>query len=160
MTKQPYVPALPPADLYKKCNPARFSFKTTAELDDMQEIIGQQRAIKAVQFGIGIRRHGYNLFIMGPPGTGKHTVARQFLEQKAVLGQPPSDWCYVNNFDQPHIPRALRLPPGTGTSLRHDIDKVIEDLRLAIPAAFESDEYRTRAQEVEESFKIELPFTP
>ncbi|MDY7078554.1 MAG: ATP-binding protein, partial [Chloroflexota bacterium] len=102
--------------------------------------------------GIGIRREGYNLFALGPSGTGKRTTITQFLHQKAAAEPVPSDWCYVNNFDQPHKPRALRLPPGQGSILRQDMEQLVDELRVAIPAAFESEDYRTRRQEIEEEF--------
>jgi len=139
--------------LCKTCDPAQFRFKTTADLDDLTEVLGQARAVEALQFGIGIRRSGYNLFVFGPPGTGKHTVVRDFLGEKAASAEAPSDVVYVNNFDDPHKPRAMHLPPGTGVRLRDDMDQLMSDLRAAIPALFESEEYRTRRHEMEEKLK-------
>jgi len=139
--------------LRQVCDPAQFEFETTAELEDLNEIIGQERAVDAVMFGVGIRREGYNLFALGPSGTGKRTTITQFLNQRAAAEPTPSDWCYVNNFDQPHRPRALQLPPGWGVTLRRDMEQLIEELRTALPSAFESEDYRTRKQEVEEEFK-------
>lgn len=144
---------LPASQLRRTCDPAQFHFETTAELEDLSEIVGQERAVEAVLFGIGIRREGYNVFALGPSGTGKRTTIRQFLDQKASAEPIPSDWCYVNNFEQPHKPRALRLPPGRGVGLRQDMERLVEELRTAIPAAFESEDYRTRKQVVEEEFK-------
>ncbi|NLE45297.1 MAG: AAA family ATPase, partial [Chloroflexi bacterium] len=143
-----------PADqLCHVCDPAQFSFQTTDELEDLDEIIGQERAIEAIQFGIGIQSQGYNLFALGPSGTGKRTTIRRFLDQRAAAEPTPDDWCYINNFEQPHRPRALRLPAGRGTVLRDDMKLLIDELRTAIPAAFGSEDYRTRRQEVEEEFK-------
>jgi lon-related putative ATP-dependent protease len=153
MSKRKTGKPLHPRYLYHRCDPAQFKFKSTAELADFGEIIGQERAVEAVQFGIGIRREGYNLFALGPSGTGKHTVVREFLEKQAASEPTPSDWCYVNNFDLPHKPRALRLPPGRGVVLRRDMEQLIEDLMTVIPAAFESEDYRTRKQVIEEEFK-------
>ncbi len=147
------IEPLPPQQLRQTCDPSQFDFETTAELKDLSEIIGQERAVEAIQFGIGIQREGYNLFALGPSGTGKRTTIRQFLDQKAAAEPIPSDWCYVNNFEQPHKPRALRLPPGQGVVLRKDMEQLVEELRTAIPAAFESEDYRTRRQEIEEEFK-------
>ena len=149
----PGVQSLDPAVLCWRVDPEQFSFTTTAELEDLAQIIGQARATEAIQFGIGIRREGYNLFVLGPPGTGRHAIVRRFLEEQAAREQPPTDWCYVNNFDQPHKPRALRLPPGIGVKLRQDMERVLEDLKGAIPAAFENEEYRARRQELEERLK-------
>jgi len=139
--------------LCARCDPNRLAFVTTADLPDLAEVVGQPRATEAIQFGIGIRRDGYNLFILGEPGTGRHVVTRQFLERRAATESVPHDWCYVNNFTQPHKPCALRLPAGMGTQLRDDMAQLIEDMRSAIPAAFESEEYRTRRQELDQGLK-------
>jgi lon-related putative ATP-dependent protease len=139
--------------LRQVCDPAQFEFETTAELEDLNEIIGQERAVDAIMFGVGIRREGYNLFALGPSGTGKRTTIVQFLNRQAAAEPTPSDWCYVNNFDQSHRPRALRLPPGRGVALRRDMEQLIEELRTVLPSAFESEDYRTSKQEVEEEFK-------
>ncbi len=147
------VQPLSAQQLRQICDPAQFDFETTAELKDLGEIVGQERAIDAIKFGIGIQRKGYNLFALGPSGTGKRTTIRQFLDQKAAAEPIPFDWCYVNNFEQPHKPRALRLPPGQGIVLRKDMEQLIEELRTAIPVTFESEDYRTRRQEAEEEFK-------
>jgi len=135
------------------CDGSQFAFETTEDLEDLGEIIGQERAVNAVQFGIGIRREGYNLFALGPSGTGKRTTIGQFLDRKAAAEPVPSDWCYVNNFEQSHKPRALRLPPGQGDVLRKDMEQLIEELRTAILATFESEDYRNRKQEIQEEFK-------
>ncbi len=148
MTIQP----LPPQKLYARCDPQQFSFDTTAELEDLEGLIGQARAVEAVQFGIGIRREGYNLFVLGPHGTGKYSAVRQFLEQQAVTEATPADWCYVNNFEMPHRPRALQLPPGQGIVLQQDMEKLVRELRTAIPVAFEKDDYRSQKQALQEEF--------
>jgi lon-related putative ATP-dependent protease len=147
------VKPLNPEALYERCDPQQFRFETTADLEDLTEIIGQARAVEAVRFGIGIRRDGYNLFCLGPSGVGKHFIVRHFLEQKAATEQTPSDWCYVNNFDDPQKPRALQLPPGQGVTLRQDVERLLQELRSAIPAVFESEAYRTRKQVVEQEIK-------
>jgi hypothetical protein len=146
------TPPLSPAQLYRSCDPEQFAFTTTAELEDLSEIIGQTRALDAIRFGSGIRREGYNLFVMGPQGTGKHTFVTQFLEAKAGQEPIPSDLCYVNNFAQPHMPLALQLPAGTGAKLCQSMRQMVEELRVAIPAAFESEEYRAKAEEVQTEF--------
>ncbi|NWG75154.1 MAG: AAA family ATPase [Rubrivivax sp.] len=147
------VQPLTPEALCRRCDPNQFAFATTAELDDLAEIIGQARAIEAVRFGVGIRQEGYNLYALGPQGAGKYSAVRQFLEQKAATETAPADWCYVNNFEQPHRPHYLKLPPGLGVTLRQDMAQLVEELRTAIPAIFESEDYRTRRQVIEEEFK-------
>ena len=139
--------------LCRVCDPSQFDFATTEELDDLDEIIGQDRALEAIQFSMGILSQGYNLFALGPSGTGKRTTIRQYLDAQASAEPTPDDWCYVNNFEQSHKPRTLRLPPGWGTALRDDMRLLIEELWTAIPAAFNSEDYRTRRQETEEEFK-------
>ncbi len=147
------IKPLEPAMLCRHCDPASFTFETTAELEDLHDIIGQPRAIEAVQFGIGMRHEGYNLFVLGPPGIGKHALVRQFLGQEAVAKSTPDDWCYVNNFEQPYKPRVLRLPPGQGLGLCQDMNRMMEELQTTIPAVFDSEDYRTRKQVLLEEFK-------
>ncbi len=147
------IESLSPEALYRRCDPEQFQFETTAELDDLEGIIGQARAVEAVEFGTAIRREGYNLFSLGPSGTGKFKIVRDFLKQKAATEPIPSDWCYVNSFDDPQKPRTLRLPPGQGMGLRQDVERLVEELRSTIPAAFESEDYRTRKQVIEEEVK-------
>jgi len=147
------VRELGPDALCRRCDPEQFPFETTDDIEDLHEIIGQPRAVEAVQFGIGMEREGYNIFALGPAGTGKYTLVRQALEQRAATEPVPFDWCYVNNFAQPYRPRVLRLPPGTGVKLRRDMEQLVEEVRTALSSAFESEEYRTRRQVIEEEFK-------
>jgi lon-related putative ATP-dependent protease len=138
--------------LIHRCDPEQFRFRTTDELEDLTEVIGQPRAVDAVRFGMGIRHKGYNLFALGPTGTGKHALVQRYAHERAA-GEPlPSDWCYVNNFRDPHKPRRLHLPPTLGGKLKRDMNQLVEDLHATIPAIFESDEYHTRSQEIEEEF--------
>jgi len=144
---------LPPEKLYTPCDPDQFDFETTESVKPLEGIVGQDRAVEAVRFGIGMTSDGYNLFAFGPEGTGKASLVRQFLDKKAVERPVPDDWAYVNNFVEPHRPLALRLPPGKARPLANDMKQLIEDLRASIPAAFESDDYRTRRQGLEDEFK-------
>jgi lon-related putative ATP-dependent protease len=143
------VAPLRAGDLCRRCDPAQFDFRTTEELEDLEGVLGQVRAVGAIEFGVGIRREGYNLFAMGPEGVGRHTIIRRHLEQQAKPAEPPSDWCYVYNFETAHKPRALRLPSGQAGAFRDKMARLVEDLRAAIAAAFESDEYRSRRQEID-----------
>jgi lon-related putative ATP-dependent protease len=147
------VAPLKPEALYRRCDPAELPFQTTAELKDLHRIIGQERALDSLEFGIGIRRQGYNLFALGPGGTGKHSIAFGFLQQRARAGAVPPDLCYVNNFEVQHKPIALKLPPGRGRKLQSEMRGLIEDLRVAIPAILESEEYRNRRQLIDEATK-------
>jgi lon-related putative ATP-dependent protease len=143
---------LKPQQLYTPCDPKQFKFETTDELAELTEVVGQQRAVEAICFGISIEHDGYNLFAMGPSGAGKHTIVRRFLDQQAVNEPTPPDWCYVHNFAQPSKPRALKLPRGKAAEFARAMERLVEDLRTAIPAAFETDEYRARHQEIEQEF--------
>ncbi|HET7832816.1 MAG TPA: ATP-binding protein [Gallionella sp.] len=143
---------LEPQQLHHLCDPAQFGFQTTADLEDMTEIIGQMRAVDAVRFGAGIRHDGYNLFVLGPSGIGKRAMVRQFLEKKAVAEAEPADWCYLNNFAMPHKPKSLRLPSGKGAELRMQMERLVDYLRTAIPALFESDDYRAKTSAIQEEF--------
>ena len=147
------IKQLTAADLCQRCDPEQFDFETTEELEELAELVGQPRAVEALQFGIGIRQAGYNIFALGPVGTGKLSFVRQLFEEEAEKSPVPADWCYINNFEQPPKPRALRLPPGKGAALRQDMKRLVEDLRSALPSAFESQEYQTRRQVIVQEFK-------
>lgn len=146
---------LSPDELYRHCTPDSFSFTTTAELPDITEFIGQERATEAMNFALGMAREGYNVFVLGPQGTGRHTLALQHLRRAAAAKPRPGDWCYVNNFDDPQRPNALLFPAGRGRQFREDIEKLIKDAHSALPAAFESDDYRMRRQVIEDAFRRE-----
>ena len=141
------------AALCRHCDPAQYKFATTDELDDLTAFLGQDRAVEAIRFAIGIEQEGYNLFVLGPSGVGKHTIVKQFLDEKSSTQPTPADWCYVNRFDTPHRPRALELPAGRGAPFRAAMLKLLDELHTAIPAAFESEDHRTRRQAIEEEFK-------
>jgi predicted ATP-dependent protease len=147
------VERLRPESLYRRCDPSLLAFRTTDELPDLSELPGQARAIEAARFGIGIKRSGYNLFALGEPGSGKHAMMREFVARAAGSAPPPLDLCYVNNFADPQRPIALRLPAGLAVKLRADMEELVRDLRAAIPALFESEDYRNRRQVIDEEFK-------
>ncbi len=147
------LPPLDPAQLYKPCDPALLAFETTAELEDLAEIFGQHRAVEALRFGVAIRNDGYNVFLMGPAGVGRYSLAMKELQAKAAAEPPPPDWCYVNNFKQPHKPRALSLPTGRGTQFQRHMRDFVAELRSVVPAAFESEEYHNRVEALNGEFK-------
>jgi lon-related putative ATP-dependent protease len=149
----PIVKALEAQALYRHCDTALLAFQTTAELDAATEIVGQTRAVEAVQFGIDMRRPGYNLFVFGEPGSGRHSLVRRLLQAKAAQEGAPSDWCYVNNFAEANRPRLLRVPAGRGGQLKRDMHQFVSELVKAITAAFESDEYRERIEALHGAFK-------
>ena len=140
---------LEPAKLYTACDPAQFKFKSTAELPDQEEVIGQARAVDAIRFGIGIEQEGFNLFALGPSRSGKQTVVTKFIQRQAA-GQPePPDWCYVDNFSDAHKPVAMSLPSGMGVRFQQGMAQLVQELRTAVPETLESEEYRARLQEIE-----------
>ena len=143
---------LPPSSLFRACAPDTLPFRTTAEVSGAELIAGQERAFNALQFGLSINNTGYNLYALGPPGTGKKTAVNAMLA-RAAAGRPPSaDWCYVNNFSEPHKPTTLSFPAGGGARFKQDMEKLIEELQIVVPATFESDEYRSRVEEIEDEF--------
>ncbi len=148
------VKPLNPAQLYHKCNPEIFSFKTSDELQDLQEVIGQARAVEAVQFGVGMNKSGYNLFAVGPAGVGKRSTIEAYLAQRAPHQAVPPDWCYINNFQQPQKPRLLRLPAGWGRRLKADVEHLVAELRSLIPSAFEHEDYQARRRAIEDEAKV------
>ena len=143
-----------PADLlYRKCDLDQFAFETTAELEDLQGLVGQDRALEALRFGVRIDRPGYNLFVMGPPGAAKHEAVKRYLEEIAVTRPAPSDWAYVNNFEVPHKPIALELSAGQARALKEGMARLVDDLKVSIPAILEGEEYQTRRQSIDEEYE-------
>ena len=147
------ITSLPATALYRICDPAQFSFTTTAELAGLTEMIGQERALASVRFGVGIRQEGYNLFALGPNGIGKYTAVSQLITQKAASEPVPPDWCYVHDFEQPHRPNALQLPPGKGSALAHDMETLVKEFFAVLPTAFESEDYQRRKKVLEEEYR-------
>ncbi|MBT8147307.1 MAG: AAA family ATPase, partial [Gammaproteobacteria bacterium] len=120
---------LPPEQLFTGTDPSSLPFKTTDELDSLQEIIGQQRAIAAIELGIEVNKSGFNLFALGPAGLGKQSAIVQYLTKRAESQPTPDDWCYVNNFLNRQKPHALRLPAGRGNELCQDMRKLVDDTK-------------------------------
>ena len=147
MTSQPVPVAtpLPWQALSAPCNGARLGFRSTEEISIADApFVGQDRAVEAVAFAIGMPHGGFNLFALGEEGTGRATLVRRFLEREAQARPVSPDLCYVNNFTDHRRPKALSLPAGRGRILHDDMKRLIEELTVAIPAAFESDDYRNR----------------
>ncbi|MGB8780245.1 MAG: AAA family ATPase [Candidatus Bathyarchaeia archaeon] len=130
--------------LRRECDPKLLHCETTQELVPLQEIIGQERAVKALKFGLGIRERGFNIYVAGFPGTGRKTAVRNFLEETARTKPVPSDCCYVYNFRNPYEPKAIRLPPGKGRHFRDDMATFINEALRVLPKSFESEDYGVR----------------
>jgi lon-related putative ATP-dependent protease len=147
------VTPLSPDALRRRDLPAELEFETTEELEELEGPLGQGRAVEALRLAVTLRSEGYNAYVMGPPGAGKHDLVQRTLARAGLDAQTPSDWCYLNDFAEPRRPRAVELPAGRAAELRRDMDKLVEELRAAIPAAFESSDYRTRMQLLEKQLE-------
>jgi lon-related putative ATP-dependent protease len=130
--------------LRKNCDPKLMGCETTEELSPLEAIIGQERALKALRFGLEIQQRGFNIYAAGESGTGKTTAVKDFLEEIAKTKSIPSDWCYVNNFKNPYEPKAIRLPGGKGKAFQKDMSSLIEEIKTSLPRAFESEEFVKR----------------
>ena len=128
-------------DNIRKASKTTMECTTTAELEPLEEIVGQKRAVKALKFGVGINERGFNIYVSGIPGTGKTTAVRNLLSEVAAKKEVPSDWCYVHNFHDSYRPVALELPAGKAVQLSRDMKYFIDEVGRALPRAFESEEY-------------------
>ncbi|MGH6719134.1 MAG: AAA family ATPase, partial [Alphaproteobacteria bacterium] len=147
------VEPLGPELLCWHCDAGAYGFTTTAELANLDDTLGQDRAVEAIRLGIRLRRPGFNLFLLGPGGVGKHAAIETHLAVASKAMPAAPDWCYIHNFAEPHRPRAVTLPAGRGTAFRADMARLVENLRTALPAAFESDDYRTRRKMIDDEFR-------
>jgi len=146
---------LDPDTLYRRCDPASLGFSTTDELDAPERglAVGQERALEALDFGVRIKKEGFNVFVLGPTGSHRHVIVEDFLRGHAPPRTESPDWCYVYNFDDERKPLALRLPPGRGCVLRRDMQELVEELQAAIPAAFESEHFRNSVAEIDQELE-------
>jgi predicted ATP-dependent protease len=144
---------IPASDLRRLSTAPSLRFDTTEQLEPAHGIDVQHRAIEALDFGLSINREGYNLFIMGPEGTGKLTAVRKLLEARAAKEKVPNDWVYVFNFAVPYQPRVLRLEPGHGRRLKSDIKQLVEDLKSALPATFDAPDNRSRRRSLHDELQ-------
>lgn len=151
------------SELRRLCEPSELGFASTSDLPDLREVIGQPRALRALELGSEVSGPGYNTFVIGYPGSGRTTLSKEYLIRKAAGESVPDDWCYVNNFENSRQPKALRLKAGSGIELRKDIQDLIERSQAAIVRTFESEEYtqerdrlRAELQKQQESEFIRL----
>jgi len=150
-----FAPArpLPAALLCHRCRAADLPFALSSELDEAPGLIGQERAVEAIGLAMRMRRKGYNVYALGPSGTGRHGHIEALLRKQAESESIPPDWCYVNNFADPQKPRRLCLPAGRGAGLAAAMKRLVEELRAALPAAFEREEYQAHRESIERDFK-------
>lgn len=139
---------LPVSELRHETDPAEFPFKTTADLGLKEEVIGQARAVHAIEFGLSIKNHGYNIFVSGIPGTGKNSIVKSLVKRISRDKPTPDDWCYINNFRDPDRPLSIKLPPGKGGEFRRDVEKFIEYMQNEIPKVFDAKEYEEQKSKI------------
>lgn len=144
---------LKPEMVFKECDTGLFHFETTGEIPSLESIIGQDRAVKAMEFGLKIKRHGYNIFITGLTGTGKISYARSSTMEVAEKQPVPDDWCYLNNFKNPDAPIAVNLPAGLGSLFARDIATLLEEFNESIPKAFNTDDYERQKGAILKEFQ-------
>ncbi len=142
------VDELPPEKLRLVCPPDKVGCETSAELGPVEGIIGQDRALKALKFGMEMKGKGFNVYAAGPPITGKRPATRSFLEGIAKTKPVPSDWVYVNNFQNPYEPTALMLPPGKARVFQKDMKNFMEQAKRVIPSTLQSDEFVSRTNNI------------
>ncbi len=148
------VQGLPAHELRAHFEDDLLTFDTTASLEDVADrVVGQERAIDAIQFGMGMKESGYNIFIAGPAKAGLTYTARTFIEDQARQEPTPPDWCYVFNFKEQDKPKGLKISAGTGKLLKKDMNDFIDTLQAKIPEVFDSDDYRAKEGEVHQDFE-------
>ncbi|MGB1253456.1 MAG: Lon protease family protein [Candidatus Promineifilaceae bacterium] len=149
------IQPLPLEKLRRVCDPNQFEFETTAELDSVNGIFGQPRGVRALEFGIGIRSEGYNIYVMGETGTGRTTAIRRFLKERTSQEATPWDWVYVHNFKIPHQPRAIEFPAGHGTQFKKQMELFVSSLRDDVPKAFSTEEYEEEVALILSEFELQ-----
>ena len=140
-------------DYRKFCDPKSLGVNSSAEIGEKHTIIGQERAVKALRFGMGIKEKGFNIYVSGLPGTGRTTAITRFLEEIANQNPVPDDWCYVNNFKDGYHPRSLRLPAGKGEEFRTDINELLAGIKRELGQLFESEEYAAHRDQLVSEFQ-------
>ena len=140
-------------DLKMTCNPDIFNFETTADLESIQGGIGQDRGIKALEFGLQVNVKGYNLYLEGPSGVGKTMYTKNYLSQIAAKKKVPSDWCYIYNFDNPNEPIAVELSAGQGKEFKDSMDGFIKEIRKDIRKTFNNDDFEKEKALIKQEFE-------
>ena len=143
---------LQPEQLTAPIDLKSLGFDSTDDLEPFKGILGQDRAVEAMHFGVAMKRAGYNMFVMGEPGTGRFSYAMRYLQAEAKRMPTPQDCVYINNFDEPRAPRALHLAPGTGARLVEDIEQLVDNLLATFPAAFEHPAFQQKKSAIDQRF--------
>ncbi|SEI48648.1 Predicted ATP-dependent protease [Azotobacter beijerinckii] len=143
---------LAPDELTRPFDPAQFDFASTDELEPFRGVLGQERAVEALQFGVAMPRPGYNVYVMGEPGTGRFSYVKRYLQAEAKRLETPADWVYVNHFDEPREPRSLQLAPGSASAFIADISLLVDNLLATFPAVFETPTYQQKKSAIDRGF--------
>ncbi|MFG0409238.1 Lon protease family protein [Pseudomonas sp. NY5710] len=143
---------LAPEALTRRFSPEQFAFTNTDDLEPFRGVLGQERAVEALQFGVAMPRPGYNVYVMGEPGTGRFSFVKRYLKAEGKRQQTPADWVYVNHFDDTREPRALELPSGTATEFIADMGGLIDNLLATFPAVFEHPSYQQKKGAIDRAF--------
>ncbi|MFZ5596037.1 MAG: Lon protease family protein [Bacillota bacterium] len=148
--------SVPVEKLRRYCRPDELKCETTGEVQPLKDFIGQERAVRAMQFGVNMRAPGYNVYVAGPTGTGKSTYINDLLMQVAGKGEIPEDWCYLYNFTNQDSPRVVVLPAGSGRQLQKDMEDLVKELRQLIPKAFEGEAYEQTKTSIVQEMEREI----
>lgn len=140
-------------DLKLTCDSKIFDFTTTDELKPIITGIGQERGIKALEFGLNVDSNGYNLYIEGPYGVGKTSYTKNALQAISKKKKVPNDWCYIYNFDNPNEPLAVSLPAGQGKEFESDMDTFINDIKVDIKNTFNNDDFEKEKNLIKREFQ-------
>ncbi|MEN4828378.1 AAA family ATPase [Pseudomonas sp. P39-UII1] len=143
---------LAPEALTRRFSPEQFAFATTDDLEPFRGVLGQERAVEALQFGVAMPRPGYNVYVMGEPGTGRFSFVKRYLKAEGKRQQTPADWVYVNHFDDTREPRALELPSGSAAEFISDMGGLIDNLLATFPAVFEHPSYQQKKGAIDRAF--------
>jgi len=138
-----------PADLRCLCDPAMFDFETTADLEPLDQVIGQERAVRAITFGLEMQSSGYHIFVTGLEGTGKTTIVQEIVRKAAIKLPTPPDWVMINNFKDEYRPRSLPLPPGQAVRFAKSLNRLVSDLKIRLPKNFQADPFREKVNEIQ-----------
>lgn len=141
-----------PEALTRPFHSSQFCFETTDELEPFLGVLGQERAVEALQFGVAMPRHGYNIYVMGEPGTGRFSFVTRYLKAEAKRQTTPTDWIYLNNFVEAREPLALELPSGTAQAFIADVAQLVDNLLATFPAAFEHPSYQQKKSAIDRAF--------
>ena len=140
--------------LKEVCDPKIFKFKTTEELSGTHEVVyGQERGIKALQFGVQVEAKGYNLFVEGPSGVGKTIYTRNYLTKISKKKKVPHDWCYIYNFDNPNEPIAVSFPAGQGKVFKETMSDFVKDIKLDLKRTFDNEDFEKEKKLIKQEYE-------